>query len=39
MSADELQRYGITDGLVRLSIGVEDVRDLVEDFTAALDGL
>jgi methionine-gamma-lyase len=29
---------GVTDGLVRLSIGIEDPRDLVEDVRAALDG-
>jgi methionine-gamma-lyase len=32
-------RYGITDGLVRLSIGVEDVRDLMADILAALDAV
>jgi cystathionine beta-lyase/cystathionine gamma-synthase len=31
------QRIGITDGLVRLSVGVEDVEDLVRDVLAALD--
>ena len=28
---------GITDGVLRLSVGLEDVRDLVEDLTRALD--
>jgi methionine-gamma-lyase len=28
---------GITDGLVRLSVGLEDVEDLIADLTAALD--
>jgi cystathionine beta-lyase/cystathionine gamma-synthase len=27
---------GVTDGLVRLSLGIEDPADLVEDLTAAL---
>lgn len=28
---------GITDGLIRVSVGIEDVEDLVEDFRVALD--
>jgi cystathionine beta-lyase/cystathionine gamma-synthase len=39
MSADELGRYGIGEGLVRISVGVEDHRDLLRDFQEALDGL
>jgi cystathionine beta-lyase/cystathionine gamma-synthase len=27
---------GISDGLIRLSVGVEDVEDLMEDLNAAL---
>lgn len=30
-------KAGITDGLIRLSVGVEDVNDLIEDLTQALD--
>lgn len=30
-------KAGITDGLIRLSVGVEDVNDLVDDLTQALD--
>jgi cystathionine beta-lyase/cystathionine gamma-synthase len=30
------RRQGITDGLVRLSIGLENTQDLIEDFAAAL---
>jgi cystathionine beta-lyase/cystathionine gamma-synthase len=37
MSRDELQQYGIVDGLVRVSVGVEDWRDLLRDLRAALD--
>jgi cystathionine beta-lyase/cystathionine gamma-synthase len=33
---DELQLAGITDGLVRVSIGIEDWRDLLADFEQAL---
>jgi cystathionine beta-lyase/cystathionine gamma-synthase len=32
----ERQRVGITDGLVRLSVGLEDVEDLVADLREAL---
>jgi methionine-gamma-lyase len=39
LSRDELERYGVTDALVRISVGVEDWRDLLADFTAALDAL
>jgi cystathionine gamma-lyase/homocysteine desulfhydrase len=27
---------GITDGLIRVSVGIEDVEDLIEDLNAAL---
>ncbi|MEO6167596.1 MAG: aminotransferase class I/II-fold pyridoxal phosphate-dependent enzyme [Chitinophagales bacterium] len=30
------EQYGITDGLVRLSVGIEDVVDLIADFDQAL---
>ena len=36
MSAEERQRAGISDGLVRVSVGIEDVEDLMEDFDGAL---
>ncbi|MCH7798365.1 MAG: PLP-dependent transferase [Planctomycetes bacterium] len=34
----ERRRLGVTDSLVRLSVGIEDANDLVEDLRAALDG-
>ena len=34
--AEERQRYGITDTLVRLSCGIEDVADLIADLEQAL---
>jgi methionine-gamma-lyase len=37
LTPDERQTAGITDGLIRLSVGVEDVKDLIEDITQALD--
>ena len=35
---DERARLGITDGLVRLSVGLEDAEDLIEDLERAMDG-
>jgi cystathionine gamma-lyase/cystathionine beta-lyase/cystathionine gamma-lyase/homocysteine desulfhydrase len=35
---EERARLGITDGLVRISVGIEDVEDLVADLDQALDG-
>lgn len=37
MSAEERARRGIVDGLVRLSCGLEDAADLVDDLAQALD--
>ena len=34
---DERLRAGVTDGLIRLSVGIEDVDDLATDLTQALD--
>ena len=39
MSAEEFSIAGITDGLVRISVGVEDWRDLLRDFEQALDAI
>ncbi len=39
LSAEERARLGITEGVVRLSVGLEDVADLIEDLGQALDGL
>jgi cystathionine beta-lyase/cystathionine gamma-synthase len=36
MSARELAESGVTDGLVRVSAGIEDWRDLLADFEQAL---
>jgi cystathionine beta-lyase/cystathionine gamma-synthase len=35
--ADRRQQIGITDDLVRVSVGIEDVEDLKEDLTQALE--
>jgi cystathionine beta-lyase/cystathionine gamma-synthase len=34
---EQRQKLGITDSLVRLSVGVEDVRDLIDDLKSALE--
>jgi cystathionine gamma-lyase len=33
---EERERFGLTDGLIRLSVGIEDVEDLIEDLENAL---
>jgi cystathionine gamma-lyase/cystathionine beta-lyase/cystathionine gamma-lyase/homocysteine desulfhydrase len=35
--AERRQQIGITDGLVRISVGIEDIEDLVADISQALD--
>jgi methionine-gamma-lyase len=39
LSAEEQRAAGITDGLVRVSVGIEDWRDLLADFEQALNKL
>jgi len=39
LSPEELEQAGIGDGLVRISVGIEDWRDLVADFEQALDAI
>ncbi|MBA7594814.1 L-methionine gamma-lyase [subsurface metagenome] len=36
VSSEEREAYGITDGLVRLSVGIEDVEDIIDDLDRAL---
>jgi cystathionine beta-lyase/cystathionine gamma-synthase len=36
ISPKQRQRMGITDGLVRLSVGIEDVNDIIDDLAQAL---
>lgn len=38
-SKEEREAVGITDGLVRLSVGLEDVEDIIADLKAVLDTL
>ncbi len=37
--SEERVKAGISDGLLRLSVGIEDVNDIIEDISQALDGL
>lgn len=39
VGADERARLGISDGAIRLSVGLEDADDLIEDIETALTGL
>lgn len=36
MTDDELKRHGVTSGMIRISVGVEGVQDLIGDFETAL---
>jgi O-succinylhomoserine sulfhydrylase len=36
IGAEERARLGITEGVIRLSVGLEDVEDLIEDLSASL---
>ena len=36
MSPEDRRRVGITDGLIRVSVGIEATEDLIEDFEQAL---
>jgi methionine-gamma-lyase len=37
LSSEERLRAGVTDGLIRFSVGIEDARDLIADMQQALD--
>jgi cystathionine beta-lyase/cystathionine gamma-synthase len=39
LSAKERKTQGIRDGFVRVSVGIEDVEDLIADFKRALSGM
>jgi cystathionine beta-lyase/cystathionine gamma-synthase len=36
LTAHERQKFGITDGCIRLSVGIEDVNDIIHDLEQAL---
>jgi cystathionine beta-lyase/cystathionine gamma-synthase len=35
LSSEELRRMGIPEGLIRISVGIEDIEDIIEDFKQA----
>ena len=37
LSKEELENAGVPEGLIRLSVGLEDTSDLIEDLKCALD--
>ena len=37
MTRDERLAIGITDGLLRISVGIENIKDLINDFKNALE--
>ena len=39
LSPEDRRKLGITDGLIRLSVGIEATEDLIEDFQQALNGV
>jgi len=36
MDESELRKHGVTPGMIRISVGVEGVEDLIEDFRQAI---
>ena len=36
MTAEELAKHGVTPGMIRISVGVEGIEDLIADFRQAL---
>jgi methionine-gamma-lyase len=36
VSAEERQKFSITDGLIRMSVGIENIADIIEDLEQAL---
>jgi len=38
MSSEDRKRLGITDSLIRVSVGIEATDELIEDFDQALRG-
>ena len=37
VSKEQRAKYGITDGLIRMNVGIEDVQDIISDLAQALD--
>jgi methionine-gamma-lyase len=39
VAKEEREKFGITDGLIRLSVGIENIEDILNDFEQALRSL
>ena len=39
MTSEQRQKAGVNDGLIRLSVGLEDVKDIICDLQRGLDSL
>jgi methionine-gamma-lyase len=39
LSVEERLKYGITDGLIRMSVGIENIADILSDLDQSLAGL
>jgi cystathionine gamma-lyase len=39
LSKDEREKIGIKDTLIRISVGLEDIDDLIEDLDRAFDSI
>jgi O-acetylhomoserine (thiol)-lyase len=37
LNPDELKAAGVSEGLVRISVGIEHIDDIIEDIAQALD--
>jgi cystathionine gamma-synthase len=37
-TADERKQFGIRDNMIRMSVGIEDVSDIIHDLEQALQG-
>jgi methionine-gamma-lyase len=37
LSKEELNALGISEGLIRVSVGIEEIEDIIKDFKQALD--
>jgi len=37
VAKEQREKYGITDGLIRVSIGIENINDIINDFEQALE--
>ena len=36
---EDREKYGITDGLIRMSVGIENIEDIISDLEQAMEGL